>query len=100
MNSSLVISLIGLLLSIAASVMSLVIPVQQTALLRQSNHMPISVVLAQEFRSDTFMDANDYEVHKLRHEHSPEAGVSGLPFDARRTVDRITSYFTMLTVVC
>jgi len=96
MDSSLVISLIGLLLSIVATMMSLVILVRQTTFLRQSNHIPISVELAQEFRSDTFLDANDYVVHKLRQEHSPEAGVSGLPPDARRAVDRVTSYFTGL----
>lgn len=96
MDISLAISVIGLLLSIAATVMSLTILMRQTMFLRQANHIPIAVDLAQEFRSDPFLDAYDYVIHKLQQEHGSDLGVAGLPADARRAVDRITSYFTGL----
>jgi hypothetical protein len=93
---SLIISIIGLALSVVATVMSLFILARQTVFLRQSNHIPISVDLAQEFRSDSFLESQDYVINKLRQEHGPDLGVSGLPADARKAVDRVTSYFTGL----
>lgn len=96
MDVSLTISLIGLLLSIAATAISVIILIRQTVFLRQANHIPISVDMAQEFRSDLFLDAYDYVIHKLRQEYGPDLGVAGLQANARRAVDRVTSYFTGL----
>ncbi|MEV5568713.1 hypothetical protein AB0L06_01575 [Spirillospora sp. NPDC052269] len=96
MSLSSLLSIVSLALSTFSVITSVVLLSRQTTFIRQSNHLPVSVDLAREFRSDDFLEAQNYVVNTLKTEHSPDAGVSELPLEARKAIDKVTSYFTGL----
>src|SRR5690242_15871726 len=91
MDSSSVLNVVAVAVSVSALSVSLVFAVRQTRIMRQSNQVPLFVDLIQEFRSKGFQDAEQYILHKLRKENSPEKGVLALPDQARFAVTTIQS---------
>jgi hypothetical protein len=96
MDVSLVLSIIGLALSLAATGISTILVVRQTRFQRHSNQVPVAITLAQEYRSDDFQLALDYVMHVLPVRHDSKLGISHLPEEGRRYARRVASFFTNL----
>ena len=95
MNTSLLLNVIAVTISMIALSISIPIAIRQIAIMRQSNQMPIFIDLEQEFRSERFQRAELYVMRKLK-EKDAARGVLALPDEARLAVSLIASYFGVL----
>lgn len=96
MDTSLVLSVIGLLVSLIAAGISSFLLIRQITFQRHANQVPVAISLGQEYRSDDFQRAQDYVLNVLPSEHEPTSGVTRLPDEARRNVLRVITFFTGL----
>jgi hypothetical protein len=96
MDASLILSIIGLAVSLVAAAISAFLLIRQVKFQRHANQVPIAMSLGQEYRSDDFQQAQDYVLNVLASEHEPNLGVTRLPEDARRRVLRVVTFFTGL----
>jgi len=91
-NSSLALSLIAVTISVAALLLTTALTLRQLRLLQNSNYIPVIELIA-ELRSREFYDDVMYVTNRLRSEHDPSVGISGLPEDARSAVVNVAYYF-------
>jgi hypothetical protein len=91
MDAALIVSL-G---SAAIALMAVILSVSQT---RRQNLLPIALDIFRESRATEWFEARDYVLTRLRTEHSPDNGVSGLPEPARERVRRVVFFYDNLGV--
>jgi hypothetical protein len=96
MGASLVLSIVGVLLSAIALAVSTLLIVRQTVFMRHANEMPVIVELYQEFRSTEFQAAHDYVLNELSGAFDPILGISKLPHRARIPALKVTTFYTSL----
>jgi hypothetical protein len=96
MDASLVLSIVGLAVSLAAAGISALLLIRQIKFQRHANQVPVAISLGQEYRSEDFQRAQDYVLNVLPSEHEASLGVTGLPEDARQHVHQVVAYFTGL----
>ncbi|WP_327351592.1 hypothetical protein [Streptomyces sp. NBC_01304] len=72
--------------ALVASVASVWHGRNQLQISREANHLPVLAALLAQFRTVELNDHYIYVCTKLREEHSPELGISGLPQPAREAV--------------
>jgi hypothetical protein len=89
------VSLIVSLGSAVIALMALILSVRQT---RRQNLLPIALDIFRESRTTEWFEARDWVVTRLRTEHSPDNGVSGLPEPARERVRRVVFFYDNLGV--
>lgn len=96
MTASLVLSVIGLIISLAATGISVFLVGRQIRFQRHANEVPITISLGQEYRSEEFQRAQNYVLDSLSAKHTIELGVSALPVPDRDYVLRVVSFYTWL----
>jgi hypothetical protein len=79
-------------ISIAALMLTTILTLRQLGLLQRSNYIPV-VELIVELRSRELYDDLMYVTNRLRAEHDPSLGISGLPDTARSAVVNVAYYF-------
>ncbi|WP_285552941.1 DUF4760 domain-containing protein [Actinoplanes regularis] len=88
------------MVSVAALVISVAFGRRQ---MRQASSYSTAQVamemLTRESRSELFMESEDYIIHRLAKEHSPEQGVLALPLNIRKHVQRIAYYYSDLAIL-
>lgn len=98
-NIPLALSVIGIILSVIATAVSSTLLFRQIGFQRHGNQMPIIVNLAQEYRTAEFQASQDYVRNILGEQHDHSTGVSGLPFEARNHILRVSALFTSLGIL-
>jgi hypothetical protein len=93
MDASSILNVLAVAVSFGALAVSLVFATRQTRIMWQSNQVPLFVDLITEFRSKEFQHAEQYVLHKLGKEHSPDNGLLGLPDPARFAAATVQSFF-------
>ena len=97
MDLGAVLNTAALLLSIIALTVSTIFAHRQLATARTSNLTLVTIeLLTRECRTDEFLESEEYVLNKLSAEHKPDRGVGGLPFSARKHVQRIGLYYSGL----
>jgi hypothetical protein len=90
-------SLVAVVISITAVVVSVVVASRQERLARNASNALVAIeLLDRERRSDEFLESEDFIVNVLSGQYGAERGVSGLPFEARRHVSRIGLFYNNL----
>jgi hypothetical protein len=93
MDSSVVFNVVTTAIAVVAVVTSIVFSVRQARIARHANHISVMVDLLAEFRSAQFHEQHDYVCTRLGAEHDPEAGVRGLPGEAKAAFYNIVYYY-------
>jgi hypothetical protein len=88
-------SLIVSLGSAVIALTALALSVRQT---RRQSLLPIALDIFRESRTKEWFLARDWVVTRLRAEHSPDNGVSGLPEPARERIRRVVFFYDNLGV--
>ncbi|MFJ8056554.1 hypothetical protein [Streptomyces sp. NPDC096142] len=96
MDGTLLLNLLALFISICAVAISLLFGLRQLAIARHANYIPALLDLLGEFRRVEFHERYDYVCSRLREEHSPELGLSGLPPEAKKSVYSVAYFFQTL----
>lgn len=107
MDVSTLVNLTAVTVSIAALAASIFIGIRQVRMAREqvlaaerSNSTLVAIeLLTQERRSEQFLDSEEFVLRRLRDAYGPEAGVDGLPPDARKHITRIGLYYSSLGVM-
>jgi hypothetical protein len=90
-------NVIALVVSVAAFAVSSVFAIKQLRSARVANNTVVTIeLLAREWRTEEFLESEDYVLNKLTKEHSPNQGTSGLPFEARKHVTRFAQFYSSL----
>lgn len=92
MDLTLGLSLIAVAVSAAALLVTTILTLFQIKLSRHSHYLPI-VELISEFRSRELYDDVVYVTTRLRFEHDPSLGISGLPEASRSSLLNVAYYF-------
>ncbi len=92
-DSAAVLGIVAVVVSVLALCVSALLGARQTRLMWDANHVPAVIELLSEFRSKQFHDDYQYIITRLRSEHDPELGISGLPESARAAVLNVAYYF-------
>jgi len=92
------------IISIAISITALAVSTSIAALqLRMSRKANLNLIalehLTRESRTEVFLESEEFVLYRLAAEHSSDAGVFGLPFEARKHVQRIGQYYAGLGMV-
>jgi len=95
MDFSNAISILSLVISLIALVISAFVSLRQIALMRHSNLLPAFVNLLQEFRSGNYYSQQDFILYEL-HNYPVEKGYSGLDPDARTQFLLIFDYMASM----
>jgi hypothetical protein len=93
MDSSVVFNVVTTAIAVVAVVTSIVFSARQARIAQHSNHISVMVGLLSEFRSAEFHEQHDYVCTRLGVEHDPEAGVRGLPGEAKAAVYSVVYYY-------
>jgi hypothetical protein len=88
-----VLNIVAIVLSAVAFVTSTFIALQHQALQKAANFAPTYIQLLKQYQTIEFHDRYRYVTTKLKTEHDPKLGISGLPDDARRAVYDIAYFF-------
>lgn len=98
MNATAVtVSIVALLASILIGIRQVRMAREQVLAAQRSNSTLVAIeLLTQECRSEQFLDSEEFVLRRLRGAYSPEAGVDGLPADARKHITRIGLYYSSL----
>lgn len=94
--SGAVLNVTAVAVSFCAVVFSLFFAVQQIRVMRQTNQMPIFIDMIREFRSSEFQQAEQYVLHRLKYENSPDSGMLKLKDEARLAATTVQSFFGVL----
>ncbi|MCW2860209.1 MAG: hypothetical protein JWP48_1917 [Actinoallomurus sp.] len=86
-------NVIAILLSAYALTTSAYLALQHRFEQRRANLLPYYTRLIDEFRTLEFHDHYGYLCTRLRVEHDPQLGISGLPDDARRAIYHVAYLF-------
>ncbi|WP_329266552.1 hypothetical protein [Streptomyces sp. NBC_01451] len=92
MSSGAILNLTAIAISITAVITSVWFGLRQLRISREANHIPVIAELLGGFRDVDLCDHYVYVCTKLREEHSPDLGISGLPRPARKAIYDI-AYF-------
>ncbi|MGI5405119.1 DUF4760 domain-containing protein [Streptomyces sp. CA-135486] len=93
MDSSVVFNVATTSIAVVAVVTSIVFNARQARTAQHANHISVMVDLLQEFRSAEFHEQHDYVCTRLGAEHDPEAGVRGLPGEAKTAFYSVVYYY-------
>ena len=93
MDSSVVFNVATTGIAVVAVVTSIVFSARQARIAQHANHISVMVDLLQEFRSAEFHEQHDYVCTRLGAEHDPEAGVRGLPGEAKTAFYSVVYYY-------
>jgi Domain of unknown function (DUF4760) len=96
MTTSLILSIVGVIISLGATGISVFLIIRQIRFQRHANEVPIAISLGQEYRSDEFQLAQSYVIELLAKEHNVSLGVTDLPMEARTRVLKVVNFFTWL----
>jgi hypothetical protein len=94
--SGTVLNVTAVAVSFFALVFSLFFAVQQLRVMRQTNQMPIFIDMIREFRSKEFQQAEQYVLHRLKYENSPDLGLLKLQDEALIAAATVYSFFGVL----
>jgi len=89
-------NVVAIVLAVLALLSSTYLAVHQTILMRRANYLPAYMGFLNEFRSLRFNDHYRYVCDRLRAEHDPDLGISGLPDEARAAIYDIAYFFQNL----
>jgi len=90
-------NVIALVVSIAAFAVSSIFAIKQLRSARIANNTAVTIeLLAREWRTEEFLESEDYVLNKLAKEYSPDQGISGLPFEVRKHVTRFAQFYSSL----
>ena len=90
-------NVIALAVSAAAFTVSSIFAIKQLRSARIANNTAVTIeLLAREWRTEEFLESEDFVLNKLAKEYSPDKGVSGLPFEMRRYVTRFAQFYSSL----
>lgn len=84
---------VAIVLSVVAFATSTYIALQHQTLQKAANFAPAYIQLLKQYQTMEFHDHYRYVTTKLKTEHDPKLGISGLPDDARRAVYDIAYFF-------
>lgn len=73
-------------LSVMALLSSTYFAFQQVSSMKRANYLPAYLALLNDFRSPTFHQHHRYVIQRLRAEHNPDHGISGLPAEAQEAI--------------
>ncbi|MGW3145858.1 hypothetical protein ACWDG1_14485 [Streptomyces sp. NPDC001177] len=96
MDGSLLLNILALFISICAVIISLVFGMRQLVIARHANYIPALLTLLGEFREAEFHEQYNFVCSRLREEHSPELGLSGLPSEVRKSVYSVAYFYQSL----
>jgi hypothetical protein len=100
MDAGMTVNAIAIAISIIALAASSFIAISQLRTSRSANLALVTLEhLTRETRTDDFMESEDFVLCRLNSEHSPDAGIYGLPKEARKHVQRIGQYYAGLGIV-
>ncbi|MGI8330437.1 DUF4760 domain-containing protein [Actinomadura scrupuli] len=86
-------NVVATVLSLAAFLSSTYIALEHRVLQKRANFIPAYMQVLDEFRTMEFHDNYRYVTTRLRVEHDPQLGISGLPEEARRAVYDIAYFY-------
>jgi len=87
-------SVIALVVSVVALVVSTLFAVRQQRSARTANNTTVAVeLLSREMLSAWFQESEAYVIGRLVDEHEPSDGIEGLPLDARAHVYRVGWFY-------
>jgi hypothetical protein len=90
-------NVIALAVSIAAFAVSSIFAIKQLRSARIANNTAVTIeLLAREWRTEEFLESEDFVLNKLAKEYSPDQGISGLPFEVRKHVTRFAQFYSSL----
>jgi hypothetical protein len=92
MDNAFALSIAAVLVSFIALFLTTILAIRQIKLLQSANYIPM-IGLISEFRSRELYDDLIYVTTRLRSEHDPAVGISGLPEAARSSVVNIAYYY-------
>lgn len=81
-----ILNIVAIGLSVLALSSSTYFAFQQVSSLKRANYLPAYLELLEDFRSPTFHQHHRYVIQRLRAEHDPDLGISGLPAEAQEAV--------------
>lgn len=93
MDSSVVFNVVTTAVAVVAVVTSIMFSARQARIAQHANHISVMVDLLTEFRSVEFHEQHDYVCMRLEAEHDPEAGVRGLPDEAKAAFYSVVYYY-------
>jgi hypothetical protein len=93
MDSGMILSVTAIAVSVLALCVSAALGLRQVKLAHRANHIPAIIDLLTELRTTKFHDDYYYVVTKLRSDHDPALGISGLPELARSAVLSTAYYY-------
>jgi hypothetical protein len=93
MDSSVVFNVATTAIAVFAVVTSIVFSARQARIAKHANHISVMIDLLAEFRSAEFHEQHDYVCTRLGAEHDPEAGVRGLPGEAKAAFYSVVYYY-------
>ena len=79
-------NIVATILSVMALLSSIYIALEHRGLQKRANFVPAYMKMIDEFRSVEFQDRLLYVTTRLRSDHDPHLGISGLPDEVRRAV--------------
>jgi len=97
MTVSLILSLIGIVVSLGAVAVSTLLVIRQIRFQRHANEVPIAISMGQEYRTAEFQQALNYVTITLAEEHHVGLGLTNLPADAGEHALRVARFFTWLS---
>ena len=97
MTVSLILSLIGIVVSLGAVAVSALLVIRQIRFQRHANEVPIAISMGQEYRTAEFQQALNYVTITLAEEHHVGLGLTNLPGDAGEHALRVARFFTWLS---
>jgi hypothetical protein len=100
MDAGVALNATAVMISLIALAISTTTTISQLRMTRSSNLTLVTLeLLTRESRTDEFLESEDFILHRLSNEHSPDVGVFSLPFEARKHVQRIGQYYAGLGMI-
>lgn len=97
MDGTFLTNLTAMVVSVLALTVSAFFASRQLRSAQTSTSVAVTIeLLTRERRSDEFLESEDYVLRRLPVEHAPHGGVSGLPLEARKHVERVGLYYASL----
>jgi hypothetical protein len=93
MDSSVVFNIVTTAIAVVTVVTSIAFSARQARIAQHANHISVMIDLLGEFRSAEFHEQHDYVCTRLGVECDPEAGVRGLPSEAKTAFYSVVYYY-------
>jgi hypothetical protein len=88
-----VLSVIAIMVSLAALMISSLITTRQAKYMRHANHLPLLAQMINEIRNPVFMKDQEFIEQCLAAQCDPSAGLHGLPFDVKARVFNVAGFY-------